>query len=1226
MKKIYNLTKLLMLAVVLFGSLLPVSAQTIQLGTGTAVNGTTASSPVNIWYRRTVSQFVYTAAELNAAGIVGPCSLQDIGWFVTQSPLYNIPGYTVKVKHVAANNVAAALGTGGWTTVKNSFTYSPTAGGWDMLGLDNAFAWNGVDNIGVELCWSQVTPSYNGSGQCRLYSTPSGYRYSWTDATGSSCGLTPATTNTNKPQVQMVWGNCGPPCSTPNPPSANGVTTSCGNGVTLSASGTPPGGTYNWYSDAAGTTLVGTGASYTTPPLYSSATFYVGAFVSPNCESTLVPVSVNVTSNVTPPTAANVSVNCGNSATVSASGGTNYIWYGDANGANNIGTGNTLSLGTLYADSTVYVANSASSGSPTTLYSQDWQSGQTGWTEQNSGPYWNLLSGQTGSVNTGPAGGSANGTPTAGNNYMYLETSTGAGTSYLIGPGFTVTGQATFEFDYHMFGASMGTLAVEAWNGSTWTEVWSISGQQQTSLGAAWTTISIPLTGYYGVINLRFRGLRGSSFTSDMAVDNLLLTEVVPGCQSNLVAVTATVVPPTAIPVTGVTQICSSNTTTLSASGTSVEWYSDAGGTNVVGTGNSFTTPPLVANTTYYVGENNVGPSGTYDQTIIVQGGSGLGASNAFNFPGTPTGAVGTPSLTITTYGDIDGTGTNLEQWRVDDETGALAGTAGGTGNFADQCGTTITTVVPLTTAQIDAWAANGSIDFTGVDPTGNINYTLCGGDYLQLQLTYTYNTTNPCPAPLAQVDITVDQPSSAPASVSGGGSICLGTTATLAVQGGTLVGSSNWEWFSNNCGGTPIGTGPSISVTPSTTTTYFVAASANGACPATACANGTVSLPVPSNNLSGDGETATCTVNQGGYIHLLTPAGDLVASINSNGQNLGTVTATSYLETTPLLIDNCNNIGNPNFQVSVNNRHWVITSAIAPSAPVEVLLPTTEAEWQLMGTEAFANGNINDDITNGLADVGCTKYSGPNENANFPDNCGQGGAFTWHSQTSNGNINAMAGLTGHAATDKYITVDVNSFSEFWLHGSSTSSPLPVELVDFSSRCIDGDVAIEWSTASENNSMHFEVESSVDAFNWEAIAVVDAAQFSTSLIDYAILHEGAAREKNYYRLKQVDTDGAYEYYSIIYSDCGSDFDGAPIIFPNPSKNNFTIDFGGSGMKGIVQLTLVSMEGKEVSNRQLNLSEGVSTFQINNLELRPGLYLIKMIDMTGKLFIIKHRFN
>lgn len=146
-------------------------SQTIQLGAGTATNGTTASSPINIWYRRTVAQFVYTAAELNAAGINGPCDLQDLGWYVTQSPIYNIPGYTVKVKHVGANNVAAALGTTGWTTIKGPFTYNPTAGGWDMLGLDNTFTWNGTDNIGVEVCWSQVQPSYSGSGQCRIYTT-----------------------------------------------------------------------------------------------------------------------------------------------------------------------------------------------------------------------------------------------------------------------------------------------------------------------------------------------------------------------------------------------------------------------------------------------------------------------------------------------------------------------------------------------------------------------------------------------------------------------------------------------------------------------------------------------------------------------------------------------------------------------------------------------------------------------------------------------------------------------------------------------------------------------------------------------------------------------------------------------------------------------------------------------------------------------------------------------
>ena len=82
-----------------------------------------------------------------------------------------------------------------------------------------------------------------------------------------------------------------------------------------------------------------------------------------------------------------------------------------------------------------------------------------------------------------------------------------------------------------------------------------------------------------------------------------------------------------------------------------------------------------------------------------------------------------------------------------------------------------------------------------------------------------------------ASITVTVDQPSSAAASVSGAGTtVCLGTALTLTVQGGALVGQSYWQWFSGSCTGTPVGTGASISVTPSATTSYFVYASANGA------------------------------------------------------------------------------------------------------------------------------------------------------------------------------------------------------------------------------------------------------------------------------------------------------------------------------------------------------------------------------------------------------------
>ena len=462
-----------------------------------------------------------------------------------------------------------------------------------------------------------------------------------------------------------------------------------------------------------------------------------------------------------------------------------------------------------------------------------------------------------------------------------------------------------------------------------------------------------------------------------------------------------------------------------------------------------------------------------------------------------------------------------------------------------------------------------------------------------------------------------------APSSISGTNAVCFGQNTTLTLQGGSPGINGVAQWFAGSCGSTVIGTGNSITVSPTANTTYFVRYA--GTCITTPCVSSTVTLPTPSNSLSGDGVAATCTVNQNGFIHLLASNGDLVASINSNGQNLGTVTATSYIEGSPLLVEDCNAPGNTTVMTSVMDRHWVITTQFPPSAPVNVLMPFTEGEFSSLNFAAFNNANPNDEVPN-YTEVGSTKYSGPNEDDLFPNNCvsnGGSGNVTWHSQTSNGQVNTY--LASHPGTNRFITINVNSFSEFWLHGSSNSTPLPVELISFQANCTDDNkVDVTWTTASENNSMHFVVETSKDVVNWEVLSIVPAAHFSTSTLNYTISHEGATREKNYYRLKQVDQDGAFEYYNMIYANCGN-VRGNPVTFPNPSKDNFTIDFNGSDMSGEVQLSLMNMEGKEISNRQLNLEKGVNTIQINTVELQPGIYYIKLFDLTGRVFIIKHCF-
>jgi hypothetical protein len=189
----------------LFFCYFAIDGQVIQLGSGSTDNSIQTASPVNTYYRRQVAQFVYTTAEINTAGANGANVLSQLGFYVTANPVYAIPGYTVKIKHTTQTNVSSALGTGGWTTVKNAFSYTPSPGGYDMIIFDTPFNWDGVQNIAVEICWSQIQPTWDASGQCRIYTTTSGYRYRRDDNGGSICGSSPTIVSNNKPQAQLVF-------------------------------------------------------------------------------------------------------------------------------------------------------------------------------------------------------------------------------------------------------------------------------------------------------------------------------------------------------------------------------------------------------------------------------------------------------------------------------------------------------------------------------------------------------------------------------------------------------------------------------------------------------------------------------------------------------------------------------------------------------------------------------------------------------------------------------------------------------------------------------------------------------------------------------------------------------------------------------------------------------------------------------------------------------------
>ena len=127
------------------------------------------------------------------------------------------------------------------------------------------------------------------------------------------------------------------------------------------------------------------------------------------------------------------------------------------------------------------------------------------------------------SLNTGPFYDAT--TPgVAGGMYLYLETSGGVlgdTAAAKMTPVDLGAGNADLEFYFHMYGLSMGKLYVQINDGSGWTTLDSLIGQQQTAGSDSFQQRIVPLTGYSGIVSIKFLGERGSSFTSDIAIDEI---------------------------------------------------------------------------------------------------------------------------------------------------------------------------------------------------------------------------------------------------------------------------------------------------------------------------------------------------------------------------------------------------------------------------------------------------------------------------------------------------------------------------------------------------------------------------------------------------------------------------------------------------------------------------------------------------------------------------------
>lgn len=190
------------------------------------------------------------------------------------------------------------------------------------------------------------------------------------------------------------------------------------------------------------------------------------------------------------------------------------------------------------------------------------------------------------------------------------------------------------------------------------------------------------------------------------------------------------------------------------------------------------------------------------------------------------------------------------------------------------------------------------------------------------------------------------------------------------------------------------------------------------------------------------------------------------------------------------------------------------------------------------------------------------------------------------------------------------ISFDVTGFSGFFI---SNADPLPLKLVSFTAKVVENTTQLEWLTAEEVNTSHFEIHRSADARHWEVLPGQTGAVGSGGHRYNATDREPIAG-LNYYRLKMIDRaedrlDGSFAFSQIAVAEHRSVVQMQ--VYPNPANTVLQIKTEGAGPLPS-NVELLNTQGQVVVSRKL--ASGKDELSISHLA--KGIYLLRVQGSAG----------
>ncbi len=173
------------------------------------------------------------------------------------------------------------------------------------------------------------------------------------------------------------------------------------------------------------------------------------------------------------------------------------------------------------------------------------------------------------------------------------------------------------------------------------------------------------------------------------------------------------------------------------------------------------------------------------------------------------------------------------------------------------------------------------------------------------------------------------------------------------------------------------------------------------------------------------------------------------------------------------------------------------------------------------------------------------------------------------------------------------------------------SCPLPVELAYFEAQN-NGNKAVQldWETTTETNNAFFEIQRKQDGQRWQSIGKINGSGTTSEVQHYQFLDNRPYTGLSYYKLKQVDHDGNFEYSSIQSVEI--ERPKLLTIYPNPVENILTIELNTLENR-ITELSLINITGR--LERTISIQGNEQIKHINVKDLPQGIYFIQTSDST-----------